>query len=195
MSIQESLTAVLRAPTPVTLWNLRGDMLQIELPSGSRVWETLDRFHEFLNELYASMSAHEYSQLATQLDIGAVGGVALERILEAGLSSADLWKRLLLGGASEGLMVLASRQYVKAFLAETTAVFESAAWFLYHELWNLSRLTQPDIEPAIRRQVIDSLMAPVRTDEVSSTMKAVLIGRIFQVLLLLQIRTTMDGHG
>jgi hypothetical protein len=195
MSIQESLTTVLRAPTPTALWQLRGDMLQLEFPSGSPAWKTLDRFFDFLNELYASMSAHEFSKYATRLDIGAVGGVALERVLEAELSPSDLWKRLLLGGVSEGLMVLASRQYVKAFLAETSAVFESATWFLYQELWSLSRLTQPDIDSALRRKVIDTVLAPVHAQGATSSMKAVLIGRIFQVLLLVHLRIAQDEVG
>jgi hypothetical protein len=138
------------------------------------------------------MNAHEYSKLATLLDIGAVGGVALESVLGRDLSPSDLWKRLLLGSASEGLMVLASRQYVKAFLEETTAVYQSAAWFLFHELWRLSLLNQPELAPETRRMAIDQMLAPIHDNTVNGTLKVVLIGRVFQMLLLIRLSMSIQ---
>ena len=126
MNIQESLTAVLTHPSTDTLWRLRGDLLQAGWPAESPVWEILEAFYHFLSELSAGTSAHQYSQIASMLDIGAVGGVALENLLQSD-SSTDLWQRLLAGSISEGLMVLASRQYIKAFQVEMTTVYQSAA--------------------------------------------------------------------
>ncbi len=133
------------------------------------------------------MSAHEYSKLATLLDIGAVGGVALERVLESEVTSAELWRRLLIGAVSESLMVWASRQYVQAFRAEITSVYQTAAWHLYDELWRISEQAQPEQEPATRRQAIDQLLAPIHDQKLEDTVKAVLIGRIFQILLLIHL--------
>ena len=187
MSVNVSLAAVLSSPTPAVLWQLRGDLLQGGVPSAAPALAVLDNFFVFLNELSASMSAHEYSKLASLLDIGAVGGVAVQSLIESDLAAADFWKRLLAGGFSESLMVLASRQYVKAFKAEIASICQSAAWYLFSELWQLSARYQPDLEPTARRQHIETLLAPIRRKEVDDTAKAILIGRLFQIVLLLHL--------
>jgi hypothetical protein len=192
MTIQDSLTNILAAPTPTNLWQLKGDLLQAGVPQEARLWPTLDRFFEFLNELSAALKAREYSQLATMMDIGAVGGVALESALVTKLGETDLWKRLLLGAFSESLMILASRQYVKAFQTETKVVYRAAAWHLQYELWLLSARAQPELEPASRRHAIDKLLAPTFDENVSDTLKAVLIGRLFLVLLLIHLNISLS---
>jgi hypothetical protein len=192
MSFQNSLANILAAPTPSNLWQLRGDLLQAGVPQEATLWPTLDRYFEFLNELSAALNAREYSQLASMMDIGAVGGVALESILDANLGKSDMWRRLLLGAFSESLMVLASRQYIRAFQAETKVVYRAAAWHLQRELWRLSVRAQPELDSVGRRQAIDKLLAPALDENVSDTLKAVLIGRLFLVLLLIQLNISLS---
>ena len=184
MNVQESLTAVLSHPSPETLWRLRGDLLAAELPSNSSVWRILDKFYAFVNELSASMSAHEYSKLATLLDIGAVGGVAIQNLIDGDMKPGELWKRLLVGGIGESLMVLASRQYVKGAKAGMMGVCRATAWELYGELWQLSAQLQPELDPAARRELIDSLLSAIHNDAVPEMVKIGLNGRLFQILLL-----------
>jgi hypothetical protein len=184
MNIQESLTAVLTHPSTDTLWQLRANLLQAGLPATSPVWRVLDKFYAFINELSASMSAHEYSKLATLLDIGAVGGVAIQNLLESDIEKEDLWKRLLAGGIGEGLMVLASRQYVKGAKAGMMGVCRATAWTLYDEFWQLSAQMQPDLDPTARRLLIDNLLAGIHDDSLSEVVKIALNGRLFQILLL-----------
>jgi hypothetical protein len=184
MNIQESLTAVLTQPSIETLWQLRGDLRQAGLPADSPAWRVLDRFYAFINELSASMSAHEFSKVATMLDIGAVGGVAIQNLLDGDLEPAELWRRLLAGGISESLMVLASRQYVKGAKAGMIGVCQATAWTLYDELWQLSAQLQPELDPAARRQLLDNLLAAIHDDSVPETVKIGLNGRLFQILLL-----------
>lgn len=183
MNIQKSLTAVLTAPSTENLWQLRGELRAAGAPANSSLWEVLSQFYDFLAHLSAGAEAHEYSQLASLMDIGAVGGVALENLLQTD-SSGELWKKILAGSISEGLMVLASRQYVKAFKAEMETVYLSAAWFLFDALWQISTVSQPDLDPAIRRQAIEQLLAPIHAANTDNTVKAVLIGRLLQALLL-----------
>ncbi|MCB9420990.1 MAG: hypothetical protein H6667_14405 [Ardenticatenaceae bacterium] len=184
MNIQESLTAVLTQPSTDTLWQLRADLLQAGLPAESSAWRILDKFYAFINELSASMSAHEFSKLATMLDIGAVGGVAIQNLLESDLEPAELWRRIVAGGLSESLMVLASRQYVKGARAGMTGVCQATAWVLYGEFWQLSTQMQPELEPATRRQLIDNLLAVIHDDSVPEEVKIGLNGRLFQILLV-----------
>lgn len=184
MNIQESLTAVLTQPSIETLWQLRGDLRQAGLPADSPAWRVLDKFYAFINELSASMSAHEFSKVATMLDIGAVGGVAIQNLLESDLEPAELWRRLLAGGISESLMVLASRQYVKGAKAGMVGVCQATAWTLYDELWQLSAQLQPELDLATRRQLLDNLLAAIHDASVPETVKIGLNGRLFQILLV-----------
>lgn len=188
MNVQESLTAVLTQPSIDTLWQLRADLLQAELPAESSVWRILDKFYAFINELSASMSAHEFSKLATMLDIGAVGGVAIQNLLESDLEPAELWKRLLAGGIGESLMVLASRQYIKGAKAGIMGVCRATAWELYGEFWQLSSQLQPELDSPTRRQLIDNLLASIHDDAVPEMVKIGLNGRLFQILLAQHLR-------
>ena len=189
MNIQESLTAVLTQPSTNTVWQLRGDLLQAGLPTESPVWRVLDKFYTFINEISASMSSHEYSKLATLLDIGAVGGVAIQSLLDSDMEPDELWKRLLAGGIGEGLMVLASRQYVKGAKAGMIGVCRATAWELYDEFWQISAQMQPELDSAARRQLIDNLLAAIHDDTVPEMVKIGLNGRFFQIILLFHLNT------
>jgi len=191
MNMQESLTAVLTHPSAATLWQLRGALRQDGWSSGTAVWPILDHFHEFLNHLRAGADAHQYSQIASLMDIGAVGGVALENLLQSE-SAEELWQKFLAGSISEGLMVLASRQYVKAFKTEMGTIYQTAAWFLFDALWQLSTQTQPELSPAARRQRLDDLLAPIHDNATPETAKIVLVGRLFQILLLAHLAANRE---
>jgi hypothetical protein len=170
-------------PSPEALWLLQGDLLSQGFDPDAPIMAILDAFHNFLNELVASATAREYSHFASILDVGAVGGVAIQNLLES-RDSDDWWKRLLVGGVSESLMIIAARQYVKAWENEMSSDFIQAAWFLYRQYWQLSAELQPDLEPDERRRLVDELLAPVHDSEVSGTAKAALLGRLFQILLM-----------
>lgn len=196
MTLNETITAVFTHPSPTTLWQLQADLLQAGLPPEAAVWDVLDHFYDFLNGLIAHTSAQQYSQLASLFDIGALGGVALQNLLGQDVESADLWQRFLMGSLSEGLMVLASRQYVKAAGSELTGVHRTAAWYLYRELWLAAARLQPEQEPAdeagfVRRQLLDRLLAPLYQEDTHDVVKAILIGRLFQFLLLIQLNTSL----
>jgi len=157
-------------------------LLVAGLPADSRAWAVIDEFRGFLDRLATSTSSREYSHLASKLDISAVGGVVLEQLLEI-KDAQELALRLLTGLLSEGLMVLATRQHVKAWEGELDAVYADAAWFLYGELWRWAERSKPDLAPAERRHLLDALLAPVRKSETPGFQKAVIVGLLFQVVL------------
>ncbi len=183
MALQDTLTTILTNPSPDALWQLQGDLLSEGYASDAPVMAILDAFHHFLNELLASATAREYSHFASILDIGAVGGVAVQNLLES-RDSDGWWQRLLLGGLSESLMILAARQYVNAWENEMTADFNNAAWFLYRHYWQLSAEMQPDMVLDERRRLVDDLLSPVHNADINGTAKAALLGRLFQILLM-----------
>ena len=181
--IRETLGRVLRTPNAADQWRLRAELLVAGLPADARAWAVIEEFRGFLDQLATRTSSREYSHLASKLDISAVGGVVFEQLLEI-KDAQELALRLLTGLLSEGLMVLATRQHVKAWEGELDAVNANAAWVLYGELWRWAERSKPDMAPGERRRLLDVLLAPVRTAETPGFQKAVIVGLLFQVLLV-----------
>jgi hypothetical protein len=158
-------------------------LLEADVPVEDPVWRIVGEFHRFLDELGTRSSSREYSQLASKLDISGVGGVVAEQLLES-KDPEETSMRLLGALLSEGLMVLATRQHVKAWEGELSAVYRAAAWYLYDELWRWAAGLKPDLSAADRRRLLDRLLSPALSAETDGTTKAVLLGLLFQVLLL-----------
>jgi hypothetical protein len=192
-SLEEVIRSLLSQPTADDLVALQGALLA----SGQRS-EAVDRaldvaghFFSYLSELQSKIAAKDYSELASRLDIGAVGVVALENIVVGERES--FWKQLLLGGLGEGLMVAASRQYVRGWEVETGLVHREAAWYLAEVLWYASCEMQPDLPAEERWQAIEVLLAPAHDPEVAGPAKALLLGHVFQMLLLTYLAGVMGA--
>lgn len=184
LTLQDAIRPVLSLPTPEAMIALQGALLAC-----GREGEAVDyalgvagHFYDYLSELQSKIAARDYSEMASRLDIGAVGAVALQNLLSAEKDS--FWQKLVLGGLSEGLMVAASRQYIKGWQVETGLVHSHAAWVLTEALWHASREMQPGLPAEQRWQAIQSLLAPAYDPGVPAPEKAILLGRIFQVLLI-----------
>ncbi len=186
MMIPESMLEVLTQPTPDALWTLRADLLEAEIGQGSQLLTVVDAFYHFLNRLSASVTAREYSHLASILDMAAVAGVAVQNLMEED-DNEEWWRRFVVGALSEGMMVLAARQYVKAWEAEMHSDYNEAIWFLAPEFWRLSVDLQPGLAPGQRRRLIEQLFAPFSDELLDRMVKAGLIIRLFQVLLVARL--------
>jgi hypothetical protein len=68
------------------------------------------------------------------------------------------------------------------------ALYQSAAWNLFRAYWQLSLTLQPQLAAEIRRAYLDDLFAPLTDEQVSGTARAALIARLYQLLLLVQLR-------
>jgi hypothetical protein len=182
------LRRVLAAPAAGNLLNLQAALLSVEKGADqeqrfkiSSALTVLDDFYDYIVELQGKLDAHAFAELASKLDIGAVGGVVLENIFDAG---KHLMQRLLIGGLSETLMVLASRQYVKAYNRDLDAMHRQSAWRVRSHLWRLSAANRPELADESRTALVDALLAPVLEEDNPSELRAILLGRLFQVLLL-----------
>lgn len=191
MSFRDALLQTLAEPSPEGLWRLRGAMLEAGLPTESRAWEVIDRFRAYLDRLDTGGSSRDYSNLASKLDISAVGGVVLEQVLESDRGE-DLAMRLFTGMLSEGLMMLATRQHVRAWEGELNSVHGDAAWYLYGELWRWAEARKPDLPKGERRMLLDRLLGPAVAPDTAGESKALLLGRLFQVLLLSELSSELD---
>jgi hypothetical protein len=191
-TLQESVLRILSQPRPDDLVELQGVLLMSgqEGEAVQRALGTAERFYAYLSDLQSKIAAKEYSELASRLDISAVGVVALENMISQ--ESETFWQRLMLGGLGEALMVGASRQYVKGWEVETGVVHRTAAWYLTEALWSASRDMQPDLAPDRRWEAIQALLSPVHDAEVPAPAKALLLGRIFQMLLLTHLARLIE---
>ena len=195
MSFQELLGRLLVEPSPSDLLALQTRLLAAgadpaRADAACHALELSREFHSYLSELEAKFGARQYSELASLLDIGAVGAVALENLTEAGES---LKQRILLGGLSEALMVLASRQYVKAWGREMQPIHMRAVWFLRAELWRLSIAGRPDMGTEERVALVDGLLAPALESDAPDEVSLALLGRLFQILLIIHLAQVLAG--
>jgi hypothetical protein len=186
----DNLILLAAAPTPEALRQLQTGLLAAGVGQADPVWPLLDAYYEFLTTLAVRATSREFSHFASLLDMGAVGGVALQNILMA--EEGQWWSRLLAGGLSEGLMVLAARQYVHAWEGELGAVFTAASWRLYRELWRVSETWRPDLPFAERHRLLEELIAPLAEDTLEGTQRAALATRLFQLLLLTRVRLALE---
>jgi hypothetical protein len=185
MELRPVIQQILTAPTPAALWDLYGRLLAAG--ADPSLIQLVGAFHHYLHDLKSKADARQYSELASLLDIGAVGGVAVQNLIGghgAGDGPDDLMKRFLMGTVSESLMVLASRQYVKGWQSELHSVHSQATWFLARELWQVSADMQPDLPAGERWAHIDRLLAPARDPDTRNEVKAVFLGWLFQIVLL-----------
>lgn len=184
LDLQDAIQPILTLPTPEALIALQGALLASHGNSEAReqALEITSHFYAYLSDLKSKITSRNYSEMASALDIGAVGAVALENLLTS--NSEEFWKGLVLGGIAEGLMVAASRQYIKGWEVETALVHSQAGWYLTEALWRASSEMQPDLQPGQRWDAIQTLLAPTHDPDVPAPEKAVLLGRIFQLLLI-----------
>ena len=184
LDLQQAIQPILTLPTPQALITLQGALLALdgESEAQEQALEVTSRFFTYLSDLKSKITSRNYSEMASKLDIGAVGAVALENIWTS--RSDDLWKGLTLGSIAEGLMVAASRQYIKGWEVETALVHSQAAWYLAEALWRASSEMQPELQPEQRWEAIQNLLAPAHEPDVPAPEKALLLGRIFQLLLI-----------
>ena len=190
--LKEIIGRVAQRPTAADLWSLRGALLACtqDHPDAQVVNEIAREFFLYVSEVQSKLTARQFNELASRLDIGSVGMLALQDIL---VERENVWKNMLLGGLGEGLMVLASRQYIKAWEQELESVHRRTAWFLYGVLWQLSCQFQSDVRSDERQALIEQTLAPTLADDTPIESKIFLVLRLFQTLLILLVAPVCAG--
>jgi hypothetical protein len=187
-----SLQTVLRQPQPAALIALQEALLVEARPSPERdrALELAGHFHRYQIDLQSMLTARQYSELASWLDVTAVGLVAFEELMRGAASNL---RDLLIAVASEGAMVLGSRQYIRAWAVEVGPIHEAATWTLREALWRLSEETQPDLGPALRLEAVRRTL-PESLSQATNSARAVVLGRLFQTLLLIRVSRLLPGQ-
>lgn len=184
-NLTNALYVVLRQPDAVALATLQEALLADVAPSPERdcCLELAGQFHHYLVSLQARLSARQYSELASWLDMTAVGLVAFQEMLRGAASD---WRNLLIGLVSEGAMVWGSRQYIKAWAVEVGPIHEEASWALREALWRLSEETQPDLPAGQRLDTVRRIL-PAELARTEDSVRAVALGRLYQTVLLIRL--------
>lgn len=101
LDLQEAVQPILTLPTPDALIALQGALLAFssENEAAEQALEITSHFYTYLSDLKSKISSRNYSEMASMLDIGAVGAVALENLINS--KPEELWKGLVLGGIAE----------------------------------------------------------------------------------------------
>ncbi|MBP1601202.1 MAG: hypothetical protein H6Q06_1353 [Acidobacteria bacterium] len=186
MPLIEALGRTLSSPTTMHLWQLRAELLESGVPPGGRVWAILGEYQRFLEQVRASTESRQYSELASELDIASISGIVVERFLEP-QGARELALSTISGILSEGLMALATRQHVKAWKAGLASVCAGSAWFLYEEMWHWAQRKKPEVNAVERRRLLDLLFAPACSAHQGDAGIFLLIGSLFQVLLVSEV--------
>ena len=90
-NLPDVLQPIMVSPTPGALVALQGALLASEV-EGEAIESALEiagQFHTYLSELQSKITAKQYNEMASRLDIGAVGTVALENIVAERNSSGS----------------------------------------------------------------------------------------------------------
>ncbi len=186
MPLAEALSRTLSFPTTESLWQLRAELLEAGVPPGGRVWAILGEYQRFLEQVRTSTESRQYSELASKLDIASISGIVVERFLEP-QGARELALSITSGILSEGLMALATRQHVKAWKAGLASLCAGSAWFLYEEMWQWAQRKKPELDAAERRRLLDLLFTPVCSSNRNDVGTFLLIGSLFQVLLVSEV--------
>lgn len=190
-ALAAALAAVLRNPDPDRLEALQEALLlhQAAAPAEqvavvSEALALAGDFYRYLVDLQARLTARQFSELASWLDMAAVGAVALEHLVS---NPGGGWVELVAAGLSEALMAVASRQYVRAWSVELKGIDLQARWRLRESLWRLSLSMQPELSPAERMAAVQRLVAPLADPTLPSAGRLLLLARLYQVALTVQV--------
>ena len=157
--------------------------------------DALTRLHRFSSEIRGFSASRAYSEKASLFDLGAVGTLAVENVLTADKITP---MRLLMSGLSEGLMFLASRQYVAGSGAVLAATYETHAVAVQDALWSLAAdFRGAEDLPAIReaRAGIDALFAKLDDPALPVAAKVAILYQLDALVALVRCARLLEELG
>jgi hypothetical protein len=178
--VKATLDRVLAEPAPQDLWQLQKDLLAMGGERADRARAVARAFYDCLRNLDSKTASRSASRWGAVLGTAAVSSVGLQEMLA---EQEDPLKRLLASGVAAGLEIGSAVKTAQAWEVEARLMYDDMAWFLYGELWEISRAARPRMAPAERQAQIDLLLDPVLDPKVEDNDKAALLVRLFQAAL------------
>lgn len=182
------LKNLLTVPISQSLWQLRGDLLELDVAPDALIWPVIDQFYALTGAIEDNFTLRQHEEIAELVEMIDIGGAPVQKLIEATVPTDKLWVALLNEGIGMGLTTMASRKFVKMAGTAMVPVYRQAGWDLYMLLWELMGEVMAGRETAVRRKLIEQILNPVEEPTVNQTVKLVLIIRLYQALLLLHLK-------
>ncbi|MBN1287216.1 MAG: hypothetical protein JXB47_17590 [Anaerolineae bacterium] len=184
----DALSAVIArlwvSPTPADLWALHAPLLALDVPGAHAAREVAGKFYAYLNALEHKLTSQRYTRFAAILEASAVTTVGFENVLRDRKIALG---EVLVAGLAGALEVMAAMQGVRAWKTDTRAEDLEAAWEVYGLLWEVSAQMQPGLSPDERAAYLERVFAPVVAPDTPDAVRAALIVRLHQLLLILRL--------
>ena len=192
-----------------TVWALRSEFLALDAylrgsPKAEtpKVRHALDRAadlagaaHAFTSELHGFLGQKEKSERASWFDLGSVGVLALENVLTADKITLP---RIVMSALSEGLMFVASRQYVAGSRQVLEGLYRQHAAAMYRELWALATDHRKALAAKDVREVqaaIDGFFAKLGADGVTAEARIAVLRQFYALLVLVRTAELLEALG
>jgi len=155
--------------------------------------DAVSRLYQFTVEVQGFAASRQAAETASMFDMGSIGVLGIENVLTAEKPTP---MRLLMSGLSEGLMFLASRQYVKGSNEVLAATYRTHGMILQDQLWSLaSDLRGAEDLSAIReaRRSIDGLFGKLADPLVPVAAKVAVLHGLYVLVALLRCVRVLEG--
>jgi len=185
-------------PLPSAIWDVRSDVLAMRAVVESRkdiedkegVLRTLkelsdicDNFYRLTTRLMHNMKGKGFTQMATLWDMATVGSLAIHDLM------GGRWKKiqnLLASAFSEGAMIMASIQYIKAASETLKASTDEHGSYLYGQLWDIVCSLRKDMTPSEAREAqkgLDEFFKGLSSEDTPLETRMVVLIQTYMILL------------
>jgi hypothetical protein len=185
-------------PLPSDIWDVRSDVLAMRAVVESRkgirnreeVLRTLkelsdicDNFYRLTTGLMHNMKGKAFTQMATVWDMATVGSLAIHDLM------GGKWKQiqdLLASAFSEGSMLMASLQYIKAASETLKASTDEHGSYLYGQLWEIVCTLRKDLTPAEAREAqkgLDDFFKGLSSEDTPLETRMIVLIQTYMILL------------
>ncbi len=164
--------------------------------AAQKALDAISRFYAFGVEIGGFQRSSRTANQASLFDLASVGVLGIENILTAENRSL---MRYLMSGLSEGLMFLASRQYVAGSEAVLEGTYKSNSLAVRDGLWALARDFRSTEDLATIREArdaIDALFAKLNEPGVPLHARVALLHQLYALIAIVrcaQLLETLQG--
>ena len=154
--------------------------------AAEKALDALSRFYSFGVEIGGFQRSSKTANQASMFDLASVGVLGIENILTAENRSL---MRYLMSGLSEGLMFLASRQYVSGSEAVLEGTYKSNCLLVRDGLWALAKdFRSTEDLAAIReaRDAIDALFVRLNEPGVPLHARVALLHQLYGLVAIVR---------
>ena len=187
-----------------SLLHLRGELQVIARwleARGDKDWaggaqkalDAVSRFYSFGVEIGGFQGSSRTANQASLFDLASIGVLGIENVLTAEHRSL---MRYLMSGLSEGLMFLASRQYVAGTEAVLEGTYKANALEVRDGLWALAkdfRITEDLASIRQAREAIDALFAELDEPGVSLHTRVALLHQLYGLIAIVRCAQLHEG--